>query len=33
MILKKVGSGSHARWLVDQWIPRRPVPIPANPVG
>ena len=33
MLLKKVGTGRHARWLVDQWVPRRPVPIPANPVG
>ena len=33
MVLKKVGSGSHARWLVDQWVPRDTPPIPANPVG
>ena len=33
MVLKKVGSGRHARWLVDQWVPRDTPPIPANPVG
>src|SRR5437588_229217 len=33
MIVKKVGSGRHARWLVDQWVPRDAPPIPANPVG
>lgn len=33
MVLKKVGSGGHARWLVDQWVPRDAPPIPANPVG
>jgi hypothetical protein len=33
MVLKKVGSGKHARWLVDQWVPREPVPIPANPAN
>jgi hypothetical protein len=33
MNLKKVGSGRHARWLVDQWVTRDAFPIPANPVG
>jgi hypothetical protein len=33
MVLKKVGSGKKARWLVDQWVPRDAPPIPANPVG
>jgi hypothetical protein len=33
IVLKKVGSGSRARWLVDQWVPREAPPIPANPVG
>ena len=33
IVLKKVGSGKDARWLVDQWVPRDPNPIRANPVG
>ncbi|MDX6448207.1 MAG: hypothetical protein QOD08_670 [Gaiellaceae bacterium] len=33
IVLKKVGSGQRARWLVDQWVPRDAPPIPANPVG
>jgi hypothetical protein len=33
IVLKKVGSGKDARWLVDQWVPRDPNPIRANPVN
>jgi len=33
IVLKKFGSGKHARWLVDQWVPRDPNPIRANPVN
>jgi hypothetical protein len=33
IVLKKVGAGGNARWLVDQWIPRDAYPIRANPVG
>jgi len=33
IVLKKVGNGKNARWLVDQWIPRDAYPIRANPVG
>lgn len=33
MVLNKVGAGSHARWLVQEWVPYEPPPIPANPVG
>lgn len=28
--LKKFGSGSTARWLVDYWAPYEPPPVPAN---
>jgi hypothetical protein len=31
IVLKKFGDGKHARWLVDQWVPRDPNPIRANP--
>ena len=31
IVLKKFGNGKHARWLVDQWVPRDPNPIRANP--
>lgn len=33
IVLKKVGSGSRARWLVDQWVPRQAPPIPVNPAA
>ena len=33
IVLKKVGSGKRARWLVDQWVPWDAPAIPANPVG
>ena len=33
MVLNKFGKGPHARWLVQQWVPYEPPPIPANPVG
>ena len=33
MVLNKFGKGPKARWLVQEWIPFEPPPIPANPVG
>ena len=33
ILLKKVGSGKNAHWLVDQWVPRDAYPIRANPVN
>jgi hypothetical protein len=33
IVLKKFGEGKNARWLVDQWVPRDPNPIRANPVN
>jgi hypothetical protein len=33
MVLKKIGAGKDARWLVDQWVPRDAYPVRANPVG
>jgi len=31
--LKRVGTGSNARWLVWSWVPEDAPAIPANPVG
>jgi hypothetical protein len=33
MVLNKFGKGPKARWLVQEWVPFEPPPIPANPVG
>jgi hypothetical protein len=33
MVLDKIGNGPDARWLVQEWVPYEPPPIPANPVG
>jgi len=33
IVLKKFGTGKQAHWLVDQWVPRDPNPIRANPVN
>jgi hypothetical protein len=33
MVLHKFGKGAQARWLVEEWVPYEPPPIPANPVG
>jgi hypothetical protein len=31
--VKKVGSGSTAKWVVDYWAPYSPPPIPSTPQG
>lgn len=33
MVLKPFGKPGHKRWLVEEWVPYEPPPIPANPVG
>jgi hypothetical protein len=33
MVLKPFGKGAKKHWLVTEWVPYEPPPIPANPVG
>jgi hypothetical protein len=33
IVLKPFGKGAKKHWLVTEWVPYEPPPIPANPVG
>jgi hypothetical protein len=33
MVLQPVGKGAKKHWVVQEWVPYEPPPIPANPVG
>lgn len=33
MVLQPTGKGANKRWVVQEWVPYEPPPIPANPVG
>jgi hypothetical protein len=33
MVLQPMGKGAKKHWVVQEWVPYEPPPIPANPVG